>query len=91
VLWPLARALLGSSAFFDSLWQRRERLAHLPSLVIWGLRDRALPPPLLARWRQALPHAEVLELPHAGHWPHEEAPQEVAASVKEFLGRVTRG
>jgi haloalkane dehalogenase len=85
VLWALARSLLGSSAYFDSLWQRRERLAGVPTLIAWGLRDRALPPGMLARWRQALPHAQVAELPDAGHWPHEEAPGELAALVRGFL------
>jgi haloalkane dehalogenase len=85
VLWALARSLLGSSDFYDSLWQRRERLAALPALIVWGLRDSAFRPPLLARWQAALPQAKVVALPEAGHWPHEEAPDEVARQVKEFL------
>ncbi len=85
VLWPLARALLGSSAHYRALWERREQLGALPALIVWGLRDGAFPAPQLARWRQVMPRAEVLELPAAGHWPHEEAPAEVLAAVRAFL------
>jgi haloalkane dehalogenase len=91
VLWALARALLGSSAYFDSLWQRRAQLADLPALIAWGLRDRALPPSMLARWREALPQARVLALDTAGHWPHEEAPAEVAAQIAALSLGALRG
>jgi haloalkane dehalogenase len=86
VLWPLARALLQSGAHYQSLWDRRDRLRDLPALVVWGLRDSAFRPDQLARWRQALPHAEVVELPAAGHWPHEEEPSAVLAAVSRFAG-----
>ena len=36
------------------------------------------------RRREALPHAGVVELP-VGHWPQEEAPDEVVAAVRRFL------
>jgi haloalkane dehalogenase len=86
VLFALARALLGSAPFYDQLWQQRGRLANTPALVIWGLKDSAFRPHQLARWRQALPHASFIELPVAGHWPHEEAPDAVLAALRTFLG-----
>jgi haloalkane dehalogenase len=85
VLWTLARALSGSAAFYDALWQRRVRLARTPALVLWGARDSALRAHQLARWRQALPHAAVVTLDDAGHWPHEEAPDAVVASLRAFV------
>ena len=36
VLWPLAKALLGSGRYYDSLWQQREKLRGRPALIIWG-------------------------------------------------------
>ena len=44
VLWALARALLGSSAFYDGLWQRRDQLAAIPALIVWGMKDSAFRP-----------------------------------------------
>jgi haloalkane dehalogenase len=68
VLWSLAHALFGSTPFYESLWGRRERLRGIPALIVWGMRDPAFRPHQLARWKEALPHAQVLELP-VGHWP----------------------
>lgn len=85
VLWPLARALLGSRDFYDGLWRRRERLAELPVLIAWGLRDSAFRPRFLERWREVLPHARVVTLEEAGHWPHEEAPEAVIEAMRDFL------
>jgi len=88
VLWALARALTGSSAFYEGLWQRRQRLAAIPTLIVWGMKDTAFRPHLLARWRRALPHATVVELAEAGHWPHEEQPEGVIGAVQAFVPSV---
>lgn len=85
VLWPLARAILGSGPFYDSLWRERERLRGRPTLIIWGMKDPAFLPHQLARWREVLPAARVVELGDAGHWPHEEAPDHVIDVLREFL------
>jgi haloalkane dehalogenase len=85
VLWTLARALGEGHASLSRLWQDRERLAQIPALIIWGLGDRALPPRVLERLRQALPQARVAELVGVGHWPQEEAPAEVARLLDGFL------
>jgi haloalkane dehalogenase len=85
VLYALAKALLGSGPFYRSLWERRGALAELPVLLVWGLADHAFGPEYLAVFRAALPHAEVLTLDGAGHWPHEEEPQQVAQAVQRFL------
>ena len=86
-LWALARALLGSSAWYDGLWQRRDRLQGKPALLLWGMRDPGFGRAYLARWREALPRAAVAELPGAGHFVQEEAAAEVAAHVEAFLAR----
>jgi haloalkane dehalogenase len=86
VLWALAYALLASSDYYGALWDKRTALAGIPSLIVWGTQDPAFHLPHLARWREALPHAEVVELP-VGHWPQEEAPDEVLSAVRGFLER----
>jgi len=85
VLWPLAHALLGSNSFYDSLWFDRARLAGTPALVVWGMLDSAFKPHQLMKWREALPHARFVELPHAGHWPHEEEPAAFESALRSFL------
>jgi pimeloyl-ACP methyl ester carboxylesterase len=83
--WVFARELMGSSEWYEGLWRRRDRLAGLPALVLWGMKDSAFRPDALARWREALPGARVVELPDAGHFVQEEAPEEVAREIREFL------
>jgi pimeloyl-ACP methyl ester carboxylesterase len=48
-----------------------ERLASLqmPALVAWGMRDPYIPSRFGREYANALAHAELLELPDAGHWP----------------------
>jgi haloalkane dehalogenase len=87
VLWALARALWKSRPNLERLWDGRARLAEIPSLIVWGLGDRALPPSVLERFRQALPGARVEALSGVGHWPQEEAPERVAALLDGFLPR----
>ncbi|MCB9687501.1 MAG: alpha/beta fold hydrolase [Alphaproteobacteria bacterium] len=77
VLWALARSLLASESFYASLDRRLPALRDTRVDIVWGMKDPAFPPPVLARWRTSVPHARVLELPDAGHWPHEEAPDAV--------------
>jgi haloalkane dehalogenase len=85
VLWALARGLLASGHFYETSWKDRGRLRDIPALLIWGMRDRAFPPPMLERWKRELPQARTAELPGAGHWPHEEDPAGVEKAIRRFL------
>jgi haloalkane dehalogenase len=85
VLFALARSLVGSQAFFRTLWDRRAALATVPVDICWGMRDSAFQPPMLSQWRRAVPHARVREFPAAGHWPHEEDPDGFVAALRTLL------
>jgi pimeloyl-ACP methyl ester carboxylesterase len=63
-----------------------ERLATLrmPALVAWGMRDPYIPARFGAAYASALPHAELLELPDAGHWPWLDRP-DLVDRVVDFL------
>jgi len=82
--WICARELLGSSDWYASLWARRERLARIPTLLVWGARDPAFAVGL-PRWRSLFYRAEVLELADAGHAPQETRGPEVVPVVIRFL------
>jgi haloalkane dehalogenase len=75
--YKLARALVGSDAFYATLWSRRDELTPLVTDLVWGLRDPALKLAHLARWREAFPSAAVHVLPEVGHFVAEEAPHEL--------------
>jgi haloalkane dehalogenase len=87
VLWTLARSLVTSSPSFGKIWDGRARLGAIPTLVVWGLGDSALKPYMLERVRGGLPLARVETLSGVGHWPQEEAPEEVARLCDGFLPR----
>ena len=54
-------------------------------LIVWGAKDPAFGPAQLERWKAGVPHADIVELP-VGHWPHEEAPADVIAAMRHFVG-----
>ncbi len=61
-----------------------ERLA-CPALVVWGDQDPYVPAEFADAYAAALgPHAEVLHLPDAGHWPWLDRP-DLVGTVVDFL------
>jgi len=63
------------------------KIAGIPTLLIWGARDRAVLPasagPLKAKFR----NAELVILEDAGHLPYEEVPVQFNRIVLDFLDR----
>jgi pimeloyl-ACP methyl ester carboxylesterase len=57
-----------------------------PTLVLWGGRDRIIPPTLAQRFARDIPGAQVLLFDQLGHVPQEEDPARTVAAVKAFLG-----
>ncbi len=79
----LARALRGlGTGALPSLWDRLVELPMPVSLVV-GERDEKFQA-IAARMAQAIPKAEVVVVPGAGHAVHLEAPRRVA----EIIDRV---
>jgi pimeloyl-ACP methyl ester carboxylesterase len=56
----------------------------VPALVAWGMRDPYIPSRFGHAYAQALPHAELLELADAGHWPWLDRPDLIGRLV-DFL------
>jgi haloalkane dehalogenase len=83
--WVLARELIGSSSWYEGLWQCRARIVEKPALVLWGMKDPAFGGDALARWKAALTNARIVEFPEAGHFVQEEAPEEAARAIRTFL------
>jgi haloalkane dehalogenase len=84
--WTLARELGASGPWYEDLWQRREAITDKPALLLWGMKDPAFGPEALDRWRGEMLGARIVELPEAGHFVQEEAPERAAAEVRTFLG-----
>jgi len=56
----------------------------VPALVAWGLKDPYIPSRFARAYAEALPQAELLELPDAGHWPWLDRP-DLLDRVAEFV------
>ncbi len=63
----------------------RYRTLELPVLVLWCRNDRILPFSDAGKFREALPHAEVLLLDRCGHSPQEEVPNAILQVIEQFL------
>jgi pimeloyl-ACP methyl ester carboxylesterase len=64
----------------------RSELAEIraPTLLLWGERDRLVPPRVAEEWQRMLPDARLVRL-SCGHVPMLEAPGEVADLMLSFL------
>jgi haloalkane dehalogenase len=83
--FAFVQEISNAGPFWDAQWARIGSLRSIPALLCWGMKDRFFPPDLLERWRKALPDAPVQLFPNAGHFLHEEAKDELIATVRTFL------
>ncbi len=58
---------------------------EIPTLVIWGIKDKALLPVQLAGLDKVVTDLKVHRIADAGHFVPWEAPDEVAAALSDFL------
>ena len=79
--WTLGRALGECDDYYGTLWERRAVLGAKPLQLVWGMADPTFDEVHLDRWREAFPRAAVTRLPGVGHFPQEEAPDELTATV----------
>lgn len=58
-----------------------------PTLIVWGSRDRLLPPAEAEWLRPRIPGSEVVILEGAGHLPQREQPEALARAIASFVAR----
>lgn len=83
--WVLAREVLGSSTWYDSLWQQRARIQDLPALILWGMKDFAFGAKELARWREMFSGGNVQTFAGVGHFVQEELGPQLCPLILEFI------
>jgi haloalkane dehalogenase len=77
---PSARAM-------GAIEDRLKGLA-LPMLIVWGMRDHALPAALIdQRWLKYFPGAEVHRLANASHFLQEDEPDRIVDLILSFIER----
>jgi pimeloyl-ACP methyl ester carboxylesterase len=65
----------------------RIRELKLPTLILWGGRDKLVPPSVGRQFKQDIAGSELLVFDDLGHVPHEEDPARTVAPVQAFLRR----
>ena len=68
--------------------EHAERIATLkqPTLILWGGRDRLIPPATAQQFKQQIVGSQLVVFDELGHVPQEEDPLRSVAPVKVFLG-----
>jgi pimeloyl-ACP methyl ester carboxylesterase len=83
VMWSMRKELTRYHLF-----DHAERLT-MPTLVIYGGRDKLLPTAGVPRWTAQLPAGELEVIERCGHMPIIEKPEQVVMRMTSFLGRTT--
>ena len=67
--------------------QHAERIGEIqvPTLILWGERDRLIPPEHGERFHRDIAGSRLVVFPELGHVPHEEDPVATVAVVRTFL------
>jgi pimeloyl-ACP methyl ester carboxylesterase len=68
-----------------------ERLGEIkvPTLILWGERDRLIPVRWAQEFHQAIPGSQLVVFPKLGHVPQEEDPAATLAALRDWLPQVT--
>lgn len=82
--WVFPRAIVGESGWLSRIWARRDAIAQIPTLLIWGMKDRAFGP-LLPQWREAFLNHHCITLEDVSHNVAEEAGERLIAPIANFL------
>jgi haloalkane dehalogenase len=83
--WAYAEQLLGASDGYDSLWQRRDRIRDIPTLIAWGMRDPAFREQELTRLESMFGNARTVRFDDCGHFVQEEKPDALCALIREHM------
>jgi pimeloyl-ACP methyl ester carboxylesterase len=81
------RAVVDPGGQTVSANDRLPAAAGIPTLVVWGTKDRMIPPWHAIAAQKAVPGARLELFEGAGHFPHLDEPERFAQVLGEFVGR----
>ena len=74
-----------SYAEMKRIEQGLSQFTQTPVLLIWGMQDPVLTPPVLGLWKHIYPHAITHEIEDASHFLQEDAPERIVSYIQKFL------
>ncbi|MEP0779104.1 pyridoxal-phosphate dependent enzyme [Microcoleus sp. ZQ-A2] len=85
--WKAAIASFTQSGGYANLSDRIAQVNH-PTLILWGEADDVLGTDDATKFEQAISGSQLIWIPEAGHVPHFDRPQSVAAHMLTFARRI---
>jgi pimeloyl-ACP methyl ester carboxylesterase len=82
-----SRAVIDVHGQTVSAANRLSGMASRPAMLIWGARDRIVPPAHIASAKQELPASRVEMFARSGHFPHLDEPDRFARVLREFMAQ----
>ena len=83
-LLNLAKALVGSSDWYQKQWEQLDAIANKEWLILWGTKDSFITMEYLQRWKEKLPNAKTKEI-ECGHFVQEEAREVSIQAIRAFM------
>ena len=87
-LLNLAKALVGSSNWYQIQWEQLDKLANKEWLIIWGTEDEFIKKGELSKWKKRLSNSTVKEF-SCGHFVQEEKTEESIALITNFMKKLS--
>ena len=82
-----ASAQMFAEPFIDAALAEQARTIKLPTLIIFGREDRIVNPSAAQTFHERITGSEVVMMDGIGHLPMEEAPDQTANAIRDFLKR----
>lgn len=80
--WVFPKQIVASGEWLNNLWEQRDRIANIPTHLVWGMKDIAFSPKDLATFEGFLKNFETIRLEDVGHYPQEEKPEVLIKVLK---------
>ena len=79
------RAVIDPGGQSVSAMDRLYLAAHMPTLIVWGERDRIIPLVHAYQAHEAIPNSRLEVMEHVGHFPHVEDPVRFVEILVDFM------
>jgi len=84
-IYAMVEGLRDGEAWFEELYARRDELAHMRALLLWGTKDPLFGVQALNRFENMLPLSETVTFPQVGRYVPEEASRMALEEIRWFL------
>lgn len=84
-VWVFPKAIIGSTDWLNSIWEKRKQIENKPALLIWGMKDIAFRKQELERFCSFLHNHRYICLEDTGHYVQDEAGDRIVPDILDFL------